>query len=251
MYPAGCGTEFAGYLPDFSPQKRPIDMFTLVISLLIHLVMPTTDTAAATRFTPRELPYAYDALEPQISEETLRYHHDKHYVGYVNKLNELVVDTPYASQPLEDIICSADGPVYNNAAQAWNHEFYFDQLSPQPQSQPTGAFAEAIVRDFGSVDELKNKMNQAAAGLFGSGWVWLARDKAGKLVIVSESNAGNPLRRGLKPLLCIDVWEHAYYIDYRNRRPEAVAALWGCIDWQTVGDRYDDFAGRRGDSNKK
>lgn len=209
--------------------------------------MPTTDTATATatRFETRELPYAYDALAPQISEETLRYHHNKHYAGYVAKLNELVVDTPYASQPLEDIIVSAtDGPLYNNAAQAWNHEFYFDQLSPEPKNRPEGALAEAITRDFGSVDELKKQMNQAAAGLFGSGWVWLVCNEAGKLSIVSEPNAGNPLRRGLQPLLCVDVWEHAYYIDYRNRRPEAVAALWECIDWQTVSDRYDRAAGK-------
>ncbi len=136
------------------------------------------DTATAARFTPRELPYAYDALAPQLSEETLHYHHDKHYVGYVNKLNELVIDTPYAGQPLEDIIMTADGAVYNNAAQAWNHEFYFDQLSPKPQSQPQGALLEAIDRSFGSFDRMKTQMNTAAAGLFGSGWVWLAAKPA-------------------------------------------------------------------------
>lgn len=198
-----------------------------------------TDTMKEARFTPKELPYAYDALAPQLSEETLHYHHDKHYAGYVNKLNELIVDTPYADQPLEDIILSADGPVYNNAAQAWNHEFYFEQLSPRPQKEPSGALLEAINRSFGSLDEMQAQMSKAAAGLFGSGWVWLAEDKSGRLAVVSEANAGNPMRHGMRPLLTIDVWEHAYYIDYRNRRPDAVAALWDRIDWKVVGARYE------------
>lgn len=190
------------------------------------------------RFTPKELPYAYDALAPQLSEETLHYHHDKHYVGYVNKLNELLLDSPFADQPLEDIIRSADGPLFNNAAQAWNHEFYFEALSPKPRREPTGELLEAINRTFGSFDALKSQMSQAAAGLFGSGWVWLAVDPSGDLAVVSEPNAGNPLRRGMKPLLTIDVWEHAYYIDYRNRRPDAVTALWDRIDWKVVEERY-------------
>lgn len=196
------------------------------------------DSTSGARFTVRELPYAYDALAPQFSEETLRYHHDKHYAGYVAKLNELTLDTPFAQQPLEDIILAADGAVYNNAAQAWNHAFYFEQLSPDPQRMPTGALADAVVRTFGSVDALRERMSREAVGLFGSGWVWLAADRQGGLVIVSGPNAGNPLRQGLVPLLCIDVWEHAYYIDYRNRRADAVAALWDRIDWKTVGERY-------------
>ena len=196
------------------------------------------DSTSGARFTVRELPYAYDALAPQLSEETLRYHHDKHYAGYVAKLNELILDTPYEGQPLEDIILAADGAVYNNAAQAWNHAFYFEQLSPDPQRVPTGALADAVVRTFGSVDALRERMNREAVGLFGSGWVWLAADRQCGLVIVSGPNAGNPLRQGLVPLLCIDVWEHAYYIDYRNRRADAVAALWDRIDWKTVGERY-------------
>lgn len=196
------------------------------------------DSTSGARFTVRELPYAYDALAPQLSEETLRYHHDKHYAGYVAKLNELILDTPFARQPLEDIVLAADGAVYNNAAQAWNHEFYFEELSPAPQTAPTGALLDAVVRTFGSVDALKERMNREAVGLFGSGWVWLAADRQGDLVIVATPNAGNPLRQGLVPLLCLDVWEHAYYIDYRNRRADAVAALWDRIDWKTVGERY-------------
>lgn len=211
---------------------------TTIITLLIPLIMATTDTAAEARFTPRDLPYDYDALAPAISEETMHYHHDKHYAGYVDKLNALIVDSPFADQPLEDIILSADGAIYNNAAQAWNHEFFFEELSPRPRKEPSGPLLDAINRDFGSFDELKVGMNQAAAGLFGSGWVWLAADKSGRLEIVSEPNAGNPMRRGLKPLMCFDVWEHAYYIDYRNRRAEAVDALWDVIDWKVVGDRF-------------
>lgn len=213
-------------------------MLSLIVSLLIIPLM-ANDTATGTRFTPKDLPYAYDALAPQVSEETMRYHHDKHYVGYVNKLNELIVDTPFADQPLEDIILSADGPVYNNAAQMWNHEFFFDSLSPEAQGEPSGELKRAIEKDFNSFESLKAQMNKAAAGLFGSGWVWLAEDRSGKLAIISEQNAGNPLRHGMKPLLCIDVWEHAYYIDYRNRRADAVEALWERIDWKTVGERYE------------
>lgn len=212
-------------------------MQPLIVSFLTFLLMANDSTSGA-RFTVRELPYAYDALAPQLSEETLRYHHDKHYAGYVAKLNELILDTPYEGQPLEDIILAADGAVYNNAAQAWNHAFYFEQLSPDPQRVPTGALADAVVRTFGSVDALRERMNREAVGLFGSGWVWLAADRQGGLVIVSGPNAGNPLRQGLVPLRCIDVWEHAYYIDYRNRRADAVAALWDRIDWKTVGERY-------------
>ena len=175
-----------------------------------------TDTATEPRFTPQELPYAYDALEPAISGETMRYHHDK----------------------LEDIVLSSDGAIFNNAAQAWNHEFFFGQLSPHPQKVPSNELSEAIDRDFGSFDGLKTRMAQAAAGLFGSGWVWLAENGSGELVVVGEQNAGNPMCRGMKPLLAIDVWEHAYYIDYRNRRADAVGALWNVIDWRVVEDRY-------------
>ena len=142
-------------------------MLNLIVSLLI-LPLMATDTAKQARFTPKDLPYAYDALAPQVSEETLRFHHDKHYVGYVNKLNELIVDTPYAEQPLEDIVVSADGAIFNNAAQMWNHEFFFDELSPKAQTRPTGALLKAIDENFGSFDQLKAQMEKAAAGLFGS-----------------------------------------------------------------------------------
>lgn len=191
------------------------------------------------RFEARELPYAYDALAPYISEETLRFHHDKHYLGYVAKLNELVLDTPFAQQPLEEVVLAADGPLFNNAAQAWNHAFLFDTLSPTPQKMPDGALAEAINRSFGSFDRCREELTRAAVSLFGSGWVWLVADGAGNLAVRSEQNAGTPLRQHLRPLLCIDIWEHAYYIDYRNRRADAVAAFWNVVDWRVVGERYD------------
>ena len=140
----------------------------------------------------KDLPYAYDALAPQVSEETLRFHHDKHYVGCVNKLNELDCRYPYAEQPLEDIVVSADGAIFNNAAQMWNHEFFNERTFAQAQTRPTGALLKAIDENFGSFDQLKAQMEKAAAGLFGSGWVWLAEGQVGKLAIVSEQNAGNP-----------------------------------------------------------
>ena len=210
--------------------------FNLIVSLLILPIM-ATDIAAQARFTPKELPYAYDALAPQVSEETLRFHHDKHYVGYVNKLNELILDTPYARQPLEDIVVSADGAIFNNAAQMWNHEFFFDQLSPDGEARPSGALLKAIDADFGSFEQFKAQMEKAAVGLFGSGWAWLSVDKDGKLHITKEPNGSNPVRAGLKPLLGFDVWEHAYYLDYQNRRADHVNKLWEIIDWDVVEKR--------------
>lgn len=186
----------------------------------------------------KALPYAYDALAPAISEETLRYHHDKHYAGYVAKLNELIAGTPYADESLVEIVQTSDGSIFNNAAQAWNHEFYFDQFAAEPQSQPTGRLLDAINRSFGSFEAMKAEVAKAAASLFGSGWVWLVEDSSGKLSILSTRNAGTPIRHGMRPLLCFDVWEHAYYIDFRNRRADAVAATWSVIDWKKIEHRY-------------
>lgn len=197
----------------------------------------TTEPATKT-FTLEPLPYGYRELEPEISEETLRYHHDKHTAAYVNKLNELIAGTPYADMTLEEIIEKSDGTIFNNAAQAWNHKFYFETLSPKPKTAPDGELLDAVVARYGSLDNLKARMNSAATSLFGSGWVWLAADKDGNLEIMSGSNADNPLRHGLCPLLGIDVWEHAYYIDYRNARADAVQALWERIDWSKAEERY-------------
>ncbi|MBR2975870.1 MAG: superoxide dismutase [Alistipes sp.] len=198
----------------------------------------TMTTIATTLFTVVELPYAYDALEPYISAETLHFHHDLHYAAYVAKLEELTEGTHYATMSLEDIIRESDGAIFNNAAQVWNHLFYFEQLAPRPKPSPDGELQRAVVDTFGSVEELRRRMTTAAVGLFGSGWVWLAADGDGKLYIISRSNAGTPLVDGLTPLLCIDVWEHAYYIDYRNQRRAAVENLWRVIDWSKVEERY-------------
>lgn len=198
----------------------------------------TLTTLATVTLTIVELPYAYDALEPYISAETLHFHHDKHYAGYVTKLAELVEGTHYATMPLEEIVLSSDGAIFNNAAQAWNHVFFFEQLSPRAKHHPTGALRRAIEDTFGSFDNLKQRMTTAATTLFGSGWVWLAADKDGRLYIISKPNAGTPLSDGLTPLLAIDVWEHAYYIDYRNARKDAVENLWSVIDWNKVDERY-------------
>ncbi|MCH5334429.1 MAG: superoxide dismutase [Alistipes sp.] len=200
----------------------------------------SVQTASKTIFTLEPLPYDYAALEPAISGETLRYHHDKHEAAYVAKLNELIAGTPYESMSLEEIVVKSDGALFNNAAQAWNHKFYFESLSPDAQKEPSGEFAEAVDDNFGSFEGLKEQLTKACTSLFGSGWVWLVVDASGGLDIISEQNAGNPLRhKGLKPLLGIDVWEHAYYIDYRNRRADSIAALWSVIDWKKVGERYE------------
>ena len=191
-----------------------------------------------------ELPYAYDALEPYISAETLHFHHDKHYAGYVAKLNELIEDSRYATMPLEEIVRTSDGAIFNNAAQAWNHIFYFEQFAPRAQHHPTGALKRAIDDQFGSTGGLIERMTTHAMTLFGSGWVWLAADRDGRLYVIAKPNAGTPLTDGLTPLLSIDLWEHAYYIDYRNMRKDAINNLWKVIDWNKIEERYNNAIGR-------
>lgn len=184
------------------------------------------------------LPYEMEALAPHMSRETLEYHYGKHLKTYIDNLNNLIVGTPFAEMPLEEICVKAEGPIFNNGAQAWNHIFFFNSLTPTSQGAPTGALAAAIDRDFGSLEAFKEQFGKAATSLFGSGWVWLCSDKDGKLSIVAEPNAGNPLKKGLTPLLCIDVWEHAYYIDYRNSRPEFIKNFWELVNWKVVEQRY-------------
>ena len=192
-----------------------------------------------TPFFLTPLPYAEQALEPHISAETLHYHHGKHAAAYVDKLNALIVGTPFAkTSSLEDIVLQSDGAIFNNAAQAWNHVFYFEQFAPKPKHKPEGELAKAIDKAFGSVEQLKEQMERDAIALFGSGWVWLAADKHGELAIVSKPNAGNPLTEGLYPLIAIDVWEHAYYIDHRNARAAGVKALWKVLCWGKIEERY-------------
>ena len=185
-----------------------------------------------------KLPYDPGALAPQISPETMEYHYGKHHKAYVDKLNELIPGTKYETMTLEQIVLSADGPVFNNAAQAWNHTFYFLALSPAPKARPAGELAAAIDRDFSSFDALKEAFNKTAVGQFGSGWAWLVKGADGKLSLTATPNAANPLTDGKTPLLCMDVWEHAYYIDYRNRRPDYLAAAWEKIDWGVIEQRF-------------
>lgn len=185
------------------------------------------------------LPYASDALEPVISKETIAFHHGKHLAGYVNNLNGLLEGSPLAGLPLEEIVLKAEGGMLNNAGQILNHELYFEQFTGKPgKPAPAGKLAEAINRDFGSFEALKEEFVKKGAMLFGSGWVWLSADKDGKLVITQETNAANPIQKGLKPLLTFDVWEHAYYLDYQNRRPDHLAALWQIINWEVVESRF-------------
>ena len=191
------------------------------------------------KFTLMPLPYAEDALEPVISKQTIGFHYGKHLQTYVNNLNALLPGTPYDGLPLVDIVKKAEGGILNNAGQILNHELYFGQfVAPKADNQPTGRIAEAITRDFGSFEAFKEEFQKKGATLFGSGWVWLSADKDGKLVITQEPNAANPVQRDLKPLLTFDVWEHAYYLDYQNRRPDHLAALWQIVDWQVVEQRY-------------
>ncbi len=190
------------------------------------------------KFELPPLPYAMDALEPHISKRTLEFHYGKHHQAYVNNLNNLVPGSAFEEADLEKIIKESDGGIYNNGAQVWNHTFYFNSFSPNGGGEPTGALAEAIKKAFGSFDAFKDEFSKAAATLFGSGWAWLIKKDDGSLEIVKESNAGNPIRNGLTPILTCDVWEHAYYLDKQNKRPDYIADFWKIIDWNIVEGRY-------------
>lgn len=185
-----------------------------------------------------KLPYEANALEPVISKETIAFHHGKHLQAYVNNLNAAIEGTKYEEMPLVDIVKTAEGGVFNNAGQILNHELYFLQFqAPKSDNKPSGKIAELIEKQFGSFEAFKEEFAKKGTTLFGSGWVWLSADAEGKLVITQETNAGNPVQRGLKPLLTFDVWEHAYYLDYQNRRPDHLAALWQLVNWDVVNER--------------
>ncbi len=184
------------------------------------------------------LPYAQDALEPHISAETLEYHYGKHHQTYVTNLNKLIEGTEFADAPLEDIIMKASGGLFNNAAQVWNHTFYWNCLAPNAGGAPSGDLATAIDSTFDSFDDFKQKFATACATNFGSGWTWLVKNSDGSLEIVNTSNAGSPLTAGQTPLLTCDVWEHAYYIDYRNARPKYVEHFWNLVNWDFVVNNF-------------
>ncbi len=191
------------------------------------------------RFTLPEVPYAIDALAPAISRETLEFHWGKHHQTYVNNLNNLVEGTDWAEKSLEDIILGAEGGLFNNAAQVYNHTFFWSSMTPQGGGEPKGALKDALVATWGSVEAFVKAFSDAAAGNFGSGWTWLVKDADGKLSILNTSNADTPIRHGLKPLLTIDVWEHAYYIDYRNARPVFIKAFFEkLVNWAFVEENF-------------
>lgn len=185
-------------------------------------------------FTLPPLPYAKDALVPYISEETIEYHYGKHHNAYVTNLNKLIAGTEFEPLSLEAIIMKSQGGIFNNAAQVWNHTFYWHCLSPQGGGEPTGHLAEAIKTHFGSFEAFKEQFTQTAIATFGSGWAWLVQEPEGALRIISTSNAGTPMKEGLTALLTCDVWEHAYYIDYRNARPDYLKAFWSLVNWEFV-----------------
>lgn len=187
------------------------------------------------------LPFDKVALEPVISKETIEIHYGKHHQAYVNKLNDLIKGSSFENSTLEQIIEKADGAIFNNGAQVWNHTFYWNCITPGGSKMPDGSFVNALQRDFGSVEAFIEKFSNAAATLFGSGWAWLSADVEGKLHITQESNAGNPLRSGLRPILTCDVWEHAYYLDKQNRRPDYISDFFKIIDWNAVAQKYQAF----------
>lgn len=190
------------------------------------------------KFQQPKLPYSPDALAPVISQETIEYHYGKHEKAYIDNLNRLIEGTSYADESLEEIVRTSDGPLFNNASQAWNHIFYFFQFNPEGKKEPEGNLRKKIDDTYGSFDEFKKKFEAAGAAVFGSGWVWLSEDESGQLFLTATSNAGNPLTDGLKPLLVADVWEHAYYLDYQNLRAEYLHKFWDIIDWNVIETRY-------------
>ncbi len=204
-------------------------------TLLLSLILTTMS------YEMPKLPYETNGLEPVISQQTIEFHYGKHLQTYVTNLNNLVPGTEFEGKSLEAIVASApDGAIFNNAGQVLNHTLYFLQFSGKPKShEPSGKLAESINKEWGSFENFKKEFAAAAVGLFGSGWVWLSADKSGKLHITKEANGSNPVRAGFKPLLGFDVWEHAYYLDYQNRRADHIAALWSIIDWDVVSKRVD------------
>lgn len=190
-------------------------------------------------FSLPELPYAMDALAPHISKETLEFHYGKHHQTYVTNLNNLIPGSEFEGLSLEEVIAKSSGGIFNNAAQVWNHTFYWNSLSPNGGGEPDGALKEAIDHTFGSFAAFKEQFSKLAISTFGSGWAWLVKDAQGALSLISTSNANTPLTAGLTPILTCDVWEHAYYVDYRNARPKYVEAFWSLVNWQFASNNFE------------
>jgi len=192
-------------------------------------------------FTLPVLSYKDNALEPYITKKTMDFHYGKHLQSYINNLNNLIKGTKLVTANLENIVTNSDGAIFNNGAQTWNHIFYFQQFSPTANKKPEGKLASAIDKEFESFDNFKEKFSQTAISLFGAGWVWLVKKYDNSLAIIPESNAGNPMLIGLTPIMTIDVWEHAYYLDYQNRRPDYVKNFWHILDWAIISKRYEEM----------
>jgi Fe-Mn family superoxide dismutase len=211
-------------------------LFTM---LLLATVQSTSSQTRTQQFQLLDLPYPKDALEPVISRQTLELHHGKHLQTYVNNVNRLIAGTQWEGKSIEEIVAQSDGALYNNAGQMLNHDLYFTAFSPQGGDDPTGTLLAAIEKEWGSVEAFKEEFTKQATALFGSGWTWLAMSADRKLVIKNYPNGGNPLKDQLTPLLGFDVWEHAYYLDYQNRRAEHIQKLWDIVDWKVVQERFE------------
>ncbi|MEG1587428.1 MAG: superoxide dismutase [Bacteroidales bacterium] len=209
-----------------------------IVSFLIILFGTAIPQNEAKEFVNPPLPYELNALDPVISEKTLSTHYGKHQQGYINNLNKLKKGTPYDTLQIEEIVMTSDGNLFNNAAQALNHAFYFESLTAPRSQKPSPALIKAIESQFGSLDSLKQEMTKQGASQFGSGWVWLVKNKAGKLEVIKTPNADTPLKKGLTPILVFDVWEHAYYLDYLNKRTDYLDGMWAIVDWDMVEKRF-------------
>ena len=237
----------------YSKQKNCLDMKRIhlyLISGILALTLVGCNNSNANnsennskneidmKFEKVALPYATDALEPVISKQTIELHYGKHHQAYVDNLNKLIVDTKFENADLETIVKESDGAIFNNAGQHLNHNLYFTSFKANGGGEPSGGLSTAINDQFGSFEKFKEEFNAAGVGVFGSGWVWLAKDDSGKLSIEKEGNAGNPVTKGLTPILGFDVWEHSYYLDYQNRRADHLKEIWNIIDWEVVSARY-------------
>ena len=221
-----------------SLQKKEQAMLAILLSLLVLTSNQITQNTEVMKIELVTLPYASNALEPVISRQTIELHHGKHLQTYVTNLNNLVPGTKFENLPLETIVKESEGAIFNNAGQVLNHNLYFTQFSPNGGDDPSGKLGAAINAEWGSFAGFRKEFEAAGVSLFGSGWVWLAADASGKLSITKEANAGNPVTKGLKPLLGFDVWEHSYYLDYQNRRADHLKALWAIVNWKVVESRY-------------
>jgi len=207
-------------------------------SIIIITLLIIKSSIIMAQFTLPALPYAHDALEPHISKNTIEFHYGKHHQTYVDNLNKLVVGTEFENSTLEEIVLKSSGGIFNNAAQVWNHTFYWNCLSPKAGGEPKGKLMEAIIYEFGSFNAFREKFTNMSVTLFGSGWCWLVKNSEGKLEIVQTSNAENPIRQGKTPILVCDVWEHAYYLDKQNKRPAYMDSFWQLVNWKNIEEKF-------------